>query len=175
MHIFLTGELRVGKSTVIDRTVALLGVCPGGFRTYFGPDREAPCHRLYLCDAGEPRQFDAAHAIAHFRGECPPEFDLPRFEALALAALQKGQAAPLLLMDECGRMEQEARRFQQTVQERLEEQRPILGVVREGAGDWLETIRRHSKVCLITVTRENRDTLPMELAARLRPQVERGE
>ena len=36
MHVFLTGEIQVGKSTALDKTLSLLKLPYGGFRTYFG-------------------------------------------------------------------------------------------------------------------------------------------
>ena len=35
MRIFLTGEKQIGKSTVLQRTVELLGAVPGGFYTRY--------------------------------------------------------------------------------------------------------------------------------------------
>jgi nucleoside-triphosphatase len=42
-HIFLTGEIQIGKSTVIKKTLTLLKLEYGGFCTYFGSDRPSPC------------------------------------------------------------------------------------------------------------------------------------
>lgn len=169
MHIFLTGAVQVGKSTVIDKTLQLWGVTPGGFRTYFGADRSALRHQLYLCAGGEERPCDDAHAIAAFVPGSPPCLDVQRFEELALAALQN-EDAPLLLMDECGRLEQKATRFHKRVYALLEGDTPILGVLRQDADGWLDEIRRHPRVQVITVTEKNRSVLPQQLAALLRRQ-----
>lgn len=166
MHIFLTGAVQVGKSTVIDKTLKLLGITPGGFRTYFGPDRTAGHHRLYLCGGGEERLCDDAHAVAAFAPGRPPCLDVQRFEELALAAL-RNEGVPLLLMDECGRLEQQATRFHGRVYELLESDIPILGVLRQDADGWLDVIRSHPKVKVITVTTENRDALPEQLSGLL--------
>lgn len=167
MHIFLTGAVQVGKSTVIDKTLRLLGATPGGFRTYFGADRTAGHHRLYLCGGGEECPCDDAHAVAAFAPGSLPCLDVQRFEELALAALQN-EDVPLLLMDECGRLEKKATRFHGRVYELLEGDIPILGVLRQDANGWLDVIRSHPKVKVITVTPENRDALPEQLAALLR-------
>ena len=71
----------------------------------------------------------------------------------------------MLLMDECGRLEQRLPAFRQRVLELLDGSIPILGVVREDAMGWLEEIRRHPRVRLIPVTEENRDRRPEELAS----------
>lgn len=41
---------------------------------------------------------------------------------------------------------------------------PVLGAVRQDAMGWLEDIRNHPKVQLITVTEQNRNDLPLQLA-----------
>ena len=39
MHIFLTGDVQVGKSTIINKTLAALKIeRPGGFRSVSVPD-----------------------------------------------------------------------------------------------------------------------------------------
>ena len=169
MHLFLTGKVQIGKTTVVDKTIARLGVTPGGFRTYFGEDRRAPHHFLYMGSAAQPRSFAPDHAIAEFRlgaDGVPTACQLlPRFEELGLCCLEDAQKYPMLLMDECGRLEQRLLAFRQRVLELLDGSTPILGVVREDAMDWLEEIRRHPGVQLIPVTVENRDRLPEEMAA----------
>ena len=169
MHLFLTGKVQIGKTTVVDKTIARLGVTPGGFRTYFGEDRRAPHHFLYMSSAARPRSFAPDHAVAEFRlgaDGAPTACQLlPRFEELGLQCLEAAPSYPLIVLDECGRLEQRLPAFRQRVLELLDGSIPILGVVREEAMGWLEEIRRHPRVQLIPVTEENRDRLPEELAS----------
>lgn len=175
MHLFLTGRVQVGKSTVIRRTVEGLSITPGGYLSYFGADRfNHGEHALYLRDAGEPPRWEESHVIARFYPDRFPEFLKERFETLALEALENRRGAPLILMDECGWLERDAFRFQRRVKALLDGETPILGVLREGReGSWLDGVRRHPKVRLVTVTEENRDVLPQELTAYLKPLLER--
>ena len=97
MHLFLTGPIRIGRTTVVDKTIDLLGVTPGGFRSYFGPDRPLPEHFLYMSSADAPRSCTPQHAIVAFRAQ--PNGDpqctvLPRFEELGLACLQTAPRPP---------------------------------------------------------------------------------
>ena len=48
---------------------------------------------------------------------------------------------------------------------------PILGVVKKKQAPFLEQVRRHPKVELIEVTRENRDDIPARIVDLLRPQL----
>ena len=172
MHIFLTGAIQIGKTTVLDKTLALLGVTAGGFRTYFGADRRSAHHYLYMSSAAEPRVFTPEHAIVEFGKDADGKLRrtvLPRFAELGLQYLAAAPAYPLIVLDECGRLEQQLHCFHVQVLALLEGDTPILGVVRQDAMGWLEEIRRHPNVRLITVTEENRDDLPRQLAEYYRP------
>ena len=85
------------------------------------------------------------------------------------AARGRAPARPLIVLDECGRLEQKLPRFRARVLELLDGDTPILGVIRQDASGWLEDIRRHPGVRLVTVTLQNRDTLPQQLAEYYRP------
>lgn len=157
MHIFLTGAVGCGKSTVIDSVLARIPLTVGGFRTGFGPDRASGGRALYLWDAwGEPAR-DEEHTIARFQAGVPSP--LPeRFDALGVDCLAR--PAELIIMDECGRLERDALRFQATILEKLDGDTPILGTVRQGLPGWTKAIGLHPKVAILEVTMENRDELP---------------
>ena len=172
MHLFLTGAIQIGKTTVVDKTLELLRVTPGGFRSYFGEDRMTDEHFLYMSSAAVPRAFTQQNAIVAFRREQGGAMRctvLPRFEELGLQCLAAAPSYPLIVLDECGRLEQRLERFRARVLELLDGDTPVLGVVRQDAMGWLEDIRHHGKVRLITVTEQNRDELPEQLAAYYRP------
>ena len=61
--LFLTGPIRIGKTTVVDKTIDLLGVTPGGFRSYCGPDRPRPEHFLYMSSADASRSCTPQHEM----------------------------------------------------------------------------------------------------------------
>lgn len=149
----------------MDTVLARIKVSIGGFRTGFGPGREAVCRSLYLWPAWETPQWDEHHTVARFdeRGAYPLT---GRFDALGCAALSRA-GAQLLVMDECGRLEKDAALFQHAVLAALSGPVPILGVVREGLPEWTAAIAAHPRVELLTVTQENRDTLPRLILTRL--------
>jgi len=161
MHIFLTGEIQIGKSTVIAKTLSLLAVITGGFKTYFGLDREAPDKWLYMNPASEPKNFTAENAVVQFSEGGPPQVLTDKFDTYGVELLRSARTdATLILMDECGSLERDAFLFQKEVLDTLEGRTPVLGVVKLASTGWVDQIRNHSKVKLITVTRENRDALP---------------
>ena len=99
-----------------------------------------------------------------------PEVLPDRFDELGGGALRRAResGAGLILMDECGRFEGHALGFQREIFAVLEGDTPVLGVIRQGFPGWLDRLRAHPKIRLITVTEENRDALPGQIAALLR-------
>ncbi len=166
LHIFLTGAPGCGKSTVINRVLAGYSGRVGGFRTGFGPGRESVRRSLYLWPAWDEPRYDEAHTVARFdEGGAVP---LPRrFSALGSPTLC-GVDTELIIMDECGRLEEGALPFQSAILRALDCETPVLGVVRQGFPGWTRDIATHPGVTLITVTEESRDALPDAILARLR-------
>lgn len=86
-----------------------------------------------------------------------------RFDQLGCAILSERFGCDLLLMDELGPGESEALEFQQAVLACLNGEIPVYGVLQQGSSEFLEQVKAHPKVHLITVTEENRDILPQQL------------
>ncbi|NLO47491.1 MAG: nucleotide kinase [Clostridiales bacterium] len=164
MHIFLTGEIQIGKSTVIARTLPLLEKTYGGFRTSFGPDRQNHDRVLYMNDASGADVFTKDHVVAAFRkGELPEAFT-DSFNTLGSKYLLKAKKhAQLIIMDECGFLEIGATVFQNEILNILNGDIPVLGVLRQTAAGWINQIRTHPKVTIFTVNESNRDILPYKL------------
>lgn len=159
-HLFLTGERQAGKSTLLRRLIEARGLACSGFET-----------RAFFL-SGERRGF-----TLHGRVEMPPyENDcvvcvrvgerrsvpvLPVFEQNGVSILQRSMEAPapLILMDELGRLEREASAFSAQVLSCLDREKRVLGVLQQCDAPLVEAIRRRKDVSVITVTRENRDEL----------------
>ena len=171
-HIFLTGAVQSGKSTVMEKVLSGLDVTVGGFRSGSGPDRHEADRWLYLWDvAGEP-VYDEAHRVAHITPEDRQSFP-DRFDALGCESLRraKNSGVDLILMDECGFLERDATEFQADVLCTLDGDIPVFGVVRLRSSGWTDAIRNHPKVTLITVTEENRDELPERIISLLQQNI----
>ncbi len=168
MHIFLTGEIQIGKSTVIAKTLSLLKITPGGFKTYFGPDRGLPDKLLYMNSASEPNVFREENAVARFFENKPPQSLTRKFDTYGVELIKSARTgSTLILLDECGSLERDAFVFQKEVIDILDGNTPVFGVVKLASEGWTDRIRNHPKVKLITVTEENRDVLPQILAHQL--------
>ena len=65
MHVFLTGPIQIGKSTIIKKVTDTLGLKTGGFVTFF-QNRECERRTLHLSPAGLLTQPSADNVVAMF-------------------------------------------------------------------------------------------------------------
>lgn len=168
MNIFLTGEIQIGKSTIIHKTIELLNKNHGGFKTYFGPDRNLPNRLLYMNSIRETNVYSEEYSIVRFSEDSKPQVIDNRFNTFGLELIKEAmENRELIIMDECGKLEKDSLEFQEQVLSALECDIPILGVIKLDASGWVDSIRNHPSVELITVTIENRNELPRIIAEKL--------
>lgn len=168
MHLFVTGEVQIGKSTVLRKVVRALGVPVRGFQTYFIGDRRGPGRALYMAETGDAQEADDARVVARFAGSKPTAYP-ERFDAIGCALLLRArQGDGVIVMDECGRLERDARLFQRAILGTLDGTKPVLGVVAQNGNEWTERILAHPNVQVFTVTSENRDELPAALLKKIK-------
>lgn len=167
MHVFLTGDRQIGKSRALNGALAQLNLPVFGFRTRF-LTRERGSSSLYMVPANDPESFDESMMVAELReGKMRP---LPeRFDAWGAKLLREALGHPegLILMDEVGHLEKNALQFQAAIRACLDGETPVLGVLRKDQA-WHDFIKNHPKVCVITVTEENRGGMAERVAAIIR-------
>ncbi len=181
MHYFLSGTSGVGKSTVIAKVLERLGDTlqgeVGGFVTQFDAPRGQATKTLSLMPAtalpvsttplGTQQNALRGYQVAVCTPEGPATVYPALFDKASLEYLPDAPAAPLIIMDECGRIERHAHEFQRRVLQTLAGQTPVLGVLCYKPSDFTRAIAAHPQVTVIEVTTQNRDALPAQLAATL--------
>ncbi|MDR0936100.1 MAG: nucleoside-triphosphatase [Oscillospiraceae bacterium] len=151
MHLFLTGEIQIGKSTALRRWLDYKKLKTDGFLTFF-EERNTNSRRLIMSDTTRLRQAE----LAVFRDNAF-EINLDTFEKFGLKLLQNSGKYDVIVMDELGTMEENAPNFKQAVLTLLDGNFPIVGVVKQRDSPFLDAVRTHPLVQLITVTTNNRD------------------
>ena len=171
-HIFLTGQIQIGKSTLLRKVLAgMSGIRIGGFRTVTAADLEGAIGSVYLVPAAQdPPLFSEDNRVAIRYGGSRGAVGYPKvFDRAGITALRDAENADLIVMDEIGFLEADAAEFRARIGKLLDGNTPILGVVRQqGETELQQTVRGHPNVRLIEVTRENRDNLQPELTGLLR-------
>lgn len=184
MHIFLQGQRGIGKSTVIRKVLEIITtekpVLFGGFFTWKDGNEDP---NIYIKPAADyysendrkrlTTSRDAVNGEKRLIASRDPvnggmKCDVRAFEETGVRLLDCKNAG-LILMDELGFLERDAKCFKQAVYDRLEGDVPILGVLRLAEIPWFEPIINNPKVKLISVDETNRDSLPRELADMLLP------
>jgi nucleoside-triphosphatase len=159
MHIFLTGEIQVGKSTIIRSFLERTGLTHDGFMTFWQDENNA--RSLYLSEYSSGLRPLARFLLAQDIGK---QFVREKriseiFDIRGSEILRNSGKCKLLIMDELGHLESNANEFKKTVLECLNGQQPILGVIKKKRTEFLDAVRAHPKVDMINITEQNRDAV----------------
>ncbi len=165
-RILLTGRPGCGKTTVIRRTLELVGlddcagfiteeVRDGGRRIGFDVVT-LDGRRGQLARAGAPGPRVGRYGV-----------DVDSFERLGVRSLEDADPnrARILVIDEIGKMELFSDRFVAVLRRVLGGDWPVIGSLMAGRNPIANSIRRRPDVQVVEVTSENRQGLPSELAA----------
>lgn len=170
-NIFLTGEVGIGKSTVILKTLALLPtVSFGGFRTVSAiPVTKGSMLDVFIEKAWAAAPHDLTNLVGTRWGNgrftpYPEIFDTQGVSILSSAPAD----AAFILMDELGVMEAGAVRFHRAVTAALDGPLPVFGAIKPKHSDFLDAVRAHPRSVVFDVTENNRDELPARLARLLK-------
>ena len=161
-HILLFGERGVGKSTLIERLLAVNTRPVAGFVTKRLPPDETGFHPIYIHEAGIPvsaRVYTEENQI----GVCDSKVHKPVeavFDTLGVQYLGEAQPGGRIVMDELGFLEARADAFRKAVFRALEGGIPVLAAVKARYDvPFLNEVRAHKNCTVYEVTPENRDAL----------------
>ncbi len=163
MHIFITGEKHVGKSTLIRKVLEKTSLQYGGVFSvseFNGPDR-----LVYLTDGkGPEKTLCGICSSQHITDKRPEVFDR---EGVRL--LEKAAKNSLVVIDEIGNMENGASEYLKAIEDLLSDGRKtVLGVIQKRASSELAAkIRTAPDIMLYNVTQDNREVLADLISGRL--------
>ncbi len=166
-RILLTGPPQCGKTTIIQKVVALFTGKAAGFYT-----RE-------VRQAGRRQGFEIVTLdgktamLSHVDFPGPLRVgkygvNLEDFHRVALPAMEYAPGIELIVVDEIGKMECLSRPFISALERLWAAPVALLATVAEKGGGYIRQIHEKPDKILITVTSANRDELPMKILALLR-------
>ena len=167
-HIFICGEVGVGKSTLIQRLLAQSTRPLYGFITKKLDPDENGFHPIYIHPAGDAERF---YEERNLIGTCDRRIHNINLDAFNTLGVSYLQAKPdgIILMDELGFMEAQAEAFTSAVMDALDGDVPVVAAVKARFDiPFLDAVRAHPKGKLYMITRENRDQLLEELLSVIR-------
>ncbi|KUK80898.1 MAG: AAA ATPase, partial [Petrotoga mobilis] len=91
------------------------------------------------------------------------EINIQVFDKIGVQLLTNIDDADLVIMDELGRFELTAFKFQKKVEEVLNSDKPVLGVIKDESNTFLDRIRNRKDVRIFRVTLENREEVYKEV------------
>lgn len=155
-HLFLTGPKQIGKSTVLRALLEGRELALGGFLTVriFIPGGAS----IHMIRPGEHDFTLENRVFCRLKGVL--HLDSRDFDRIGCALLADRNRYDLLLMDELGPTEAQADAFRQAVLDTLDGNVPVYGILQEAESAFLSEIAAREDVTVVTVTEENRDSLP---------------
>ena len=159
----LTGLPGTGKTTIIRKAISQSRLSAGGFYT----------EEIRI--AGKRQGFsmitlDGHRAIlAHIDSPGPNRVskygvDIVQLDTVGVAALYRAiDGNDVVVIDEIGKMELFSLQFKKAVQAALDSDKKILGTIMSAPSPFTDTIKRHSAVEILNVTRENRNQVLLEV------------
>ena len=166
MHIFLTGDIQVGKTTIIRKFIEQSGLSADGFITYWEGNADGS-RSLYLSSYSADVHSVKRYLVARDAGSMRAQRDnITRiFDARGCDILSNAGKRDVIIMDELGFLESGSLAFREAVMERISGDVPVLGVIKPAHSEFLDGVRAHPSVIVREVSAETRDAEPAWLLA----------
>jgi len=166
-RILVTGPPGIGKTTLVLRVLDLLhGRRLSGFYTEEVRGRTGRTGFRIVTLDGRTAQLATAGGVGGPRvGRYTVH--LAALEALCEDVLEPGPDVDAVFIDEIGKMECLSPTFVRAAQRALTGPVPVLGTVALAGGGFIAEAKRMPGAEVITLSRENRERLPDDVAARL--------
>jgi nucleoside-triphosphatase len=173
-HILITGLPGVGKTTLIrELTKRLTEFNPAGFYTEEIRNEQGireGFRLMTLCGS--------QLVLSHVQQPGPYRVsrygvDVVGFERLLEELDLRRLPAPLIVIDEIGKMECFSRRFVDVVTLLLDGPKTLVATIAMKGEGFIQRVKQRPDCRLVAVTRENRDRLPDEFASELQERLRR--
>lgn len=155
MHIFITGGVGTGKTTLLERLVRFAG----GTRYGFVTERVAgkPNNSVYIHPYGaENREYSDKNRVGFARVGWF-ETNEEAFENRAKELLGRIPPGSLAVMDELGYMESRAPGFCRIILDFLDRPYTVIGVIKPKDTEFLNAVRAHPNVCILKLSEDDRE------------------
>lgn len=161
--LLLTGRPGIGKTTVIKQIAEVLGNRADGFYTLELREGDVRVGFAFQILNGETgilahRNLQSVYRVGKYK------VDIAQFEQVVVPVLEHAvNGNKVVLIDELGKMELFSQKFQNAVLNLFNCGNPVIATISISPHPFLSELRNRSDIELITITKDNRDTLPDQL------------
>lgn len=163
-HILICGKRQVGKTTLVNRVIEAIDRPVYGFRTKVSAPDENGVRQVYMYPAGKHIASDDPEYMTaenHIGDTCRKVLSVNTevFDRMGVSLIRSANKDGILVMDELGFMEENAKDFCDAVLEALDSDIPILATVKDTDKNcrFLEAVRNHPLAEVLMIDEENRD------------------
>jgi len=135
-NIFIEGDIKVGKSYVLEKILKILNIKYGGFKTIaiYKEDKKVGFKLIDLLTNEE-------NIVATYNIDGNLIINSDVFDELGVKALENGlKKSDLIVMDELGFLEDNSNKFKEKVFEVLNSDKNVLAVIKEKKNEFLNEI-----------------------------------
>lgn len=169
--VFLYGDRKVGKTTIINRLLESLAVMPSGFRTVSNSKSVEGDWELFIVGTNEKTTPNDTNGVAKCNADGSWESYPEVFDIVGTGLLSFNSKPDIVVMDELGFMEQDALIFQKKVLDVLDSPSLVIGVVKPSPNEFTRKIFEHPNVETFEVTTENRDKILSSLIEKFKKEL----
>ena len=165
-HILICGKRQVGKTTLVNKVIETIERPIYGFRTKASVSDENGVRHVYMYPAGKSIALDDSENMTpeNHIGDTSGKVlsvNTEVFDLMGVSLIRSANKNGILVMDELGFMEKNAKGFCEAVLAALDSDIPILAVVKDTDKNcrFLEAVRKHPRTETLMINEENRDEL----------------
>ena len=163
-NIFVTGSIKIGKSTIVNKVAEQLGVEKiGGFKTI--PIFENGIRKGFALESYSGQK----QIFAHTNLKSNIEFDVYRydvsvFENFGSTLLETAlEYSDLILLDEIGVMEKQTTKFRKMLLKCLDSSKPVLGTFQQRADWFSDILNARTDTKIFSINESNREKIDREI------------
>ncbi|WP_183108850.1 nucleoside-triphosphatase [Thermohalobacter berrensis] len=158
-NIFLTGKIKVGKSTILNKVLNKLKIIPSGFKTLPFKEKQEIKGYYIKSNLDDSNTSNELHIIAKKNKNNNWNIQHSTFDVIGVEILKNSLKAEnnVILMDELGFFESKSLKFQDYVFKCLDSEKIVLGVIKPIRTSFLNKIRNRQDTIILHININNRD------------------